>query len=148
MIQCYGMEKFVFYVFIIANDRNKLAYSFYTNKLDCWLLITYSLQHHSIILYVAVTWFPPSISAVSNIHTHHMEIGQLWGFFGWAPSARTTVKTCRVLVYKQISMLKFTSINTDFQTWFPIGWQQSHQPIGSHVRKSVLTSMDFNRDIN
>ena len=32
----------------------------------------------------------------------------------------------------------------DFQTWHQIGWQQSRQPIRGHVRKSVLTNMEFN----
>ena len=37
-------------------------------------------------------------------------------------------------------------LNIDFQTWNLIGWQHNRQPISSHVRKSLLTSMDFNMD--
>ena len=33
-----------------------------------------------------------------------------------------------------------------FQTWHLIGWQHSCQPIRSHVRKSMLTNMEFNMD--
>ena len=36
--------------------------------------------------------------------------------------------------------------NTDFQIWHLISWQHSCQPIRSHVRKSLLTNMDFNMD--
>ena len=36
--------------------------------------------------------------------------------------------------------------NKDFTTWHLIGWQHSHQPIRSHVRKSLLTNMEFNMD--
>ena len=43
-------------------------------------------------------------------------------------------------------MLNSMSVNKDFQTWFLIGWQQSRQPIRSHVRKSMLTYKDFNFD--
>ena len=48
--------------------------------------------------------------------------------------------------YEEISMLKSMVVNKDFQTWHLIGWQHSHQPIRSHVRKSLLTSMEFNMD--
>ena len=36
--------------------------------------------------------------------------------------------------------------NKDFQTWHLIGLQHSRQPIRSHVRKSLLTNMEFNMD--
>ena len=36
-------------------------------------------------------------------------------------------------------------VNKDFQTWHLIGWQHSHQPIRSHVRKSLLTNMELKR---
>ena len=39
----------------------------------------------------------------------------------------------------EISILKSTLVNKDFQTWLLIGWQHSHQPIRSYVRKSLLT---------
>ena len=45
-----------------------------------------------------------------------------------------------------ISMLKSMLVNKNFQTWHMIGWQHSHQPIKSHVRKSLLTNMEFNMD--
>ena len=35
-------------------------------------------------------------------------------------------------------------VNSDFQTWHLIGWQHSRQPIRSHVRKYLLTNMEFN----
>ena len=50
------------------------------------------------------------------------------------------------LCYKEISMLKSMLINKEFQTWHLIGWQQSRQPIRSHVRKPLLTYMEFNID--
>ena len=34
-------------------------------------------------------------------------------------------------------------VNKYFQIWPLIGWQDSHQPIRNHVRKSYLTNMDF-----
>ena len=43
-------------------------------------------------------------------------------------------------------MLKSMLFNKDFQTWHLIGWQHSRQPIRSHVRKSLLTNMEFNMD--
>ena len=36
--------------------------------------------------------------------------------------------------------------NKDFQTQHLIGWQHIHQGIKSHVRKSLLTNMEFNMD--
>ena len=42
------------------------------------------------------------------------------------------------LVYLEMSMLQSMQVNTDFQTWHLIDWQQSRQPIRSHVRKSLL----------
>ena len=45
------------------------------------------------------------------------------------------------LGYKEISMLKSMLVNKDFPTWHPIGWQHSH-----HVRKFLLTNMEFNMD--
>ena len=41
-------------------------------------------------------------------------------------------------------MLKSMLVNKDFQTWHLIGWQHSRQPIRSHVRKALLTNMEFN----
>ena len=41
-------------------------------------------------------------------------------------------------------MLNPILFNKDFQTWLQIGWEQSRQPIGTHVRKSLLTNTDFN----
>ena len=50
------------------------------------------------------------------------------------------------LGYLEISMLKSILVNKDFQTWHPIGWQHSRQPIRSRDRKSLLTNMEFNMD--
>ena len=38
-------------------------------------------------------------------------------------------------------------VNTNFQTWLLIGWQQSCQAIRSHVRKSLLINMDINQGV-
>ena len=46
----------------------------------------------------------------------------------------------------RIPMLKPILVNKDLQTWHLIGWQHGCQPIRSHVRKSVLTNMEFNMD--
>ena len=35
-------------------------------------------------------------------------------------------------------------VSKDFRIWRLIGWQRRCQPIGSHVRKSLSTNMDFN----
>ena len=46
----------------------------------------------------------------------------------------------------RVSYVKFQNsmlVNRDFQTWHLIGWQHSRQPIRSHVRKSLLTNMEF-----
>ena len=43
-------------------------------------------------------------------------------------------------------MLKSMFVNKDFQTCRLIGWQYSHQPIRSHVGKSLLIDMEFNMD--
>ena len=56
------------------------------------------------------------------------------------------VAKTRGLRYQEISMLKPTLVNNDFQTWHLIGWQHNRQPIRSHVRKSLLTNMEFNMD--
>ena len=40
------------------------------------------------------------------------------------------------------------SFNKDFQTWHLIGWQHNRQPIRSHVRKSLLTNVEFNIDFS
>ena len=45
-------------------------------------------------------------------------------------------------------MLKSMLFDKDFQTWHLIGWQHSRQPIRSHVRKSLLTDMEFHVDFN
>ena len=47
------------------------------------------------------------------------------------------------LLYREISMSKCMLVNKDFQTWHLIGWHHSRQPIRSHVRKSLLISMEF-----
>ena len=39
-------------------------------------------------------------------------------------------------------------VNKDFQTWHLIGWQHSRQPIRSHVRTSLLTSIEWNMDFH
>ena len=44
-------------------------------------------------------------------------------------------------------LLKSILVNTDFQTWFLIGWQHSHQPIRTHIRKSLLTNRAFYLEI-
>ena len=49
------------------------------------------------------------------------------------------------LGYYEISMLKSMLVDKDFQTWHLIGWQHSWQPIRSHVRKPLLTNMDFTK---
>ena len=41
-------------------------------------------------------------------------------------------------------MLKYMLVTKDIQTWLLIGWQGRHQPIRSHVIKSLLTNIDFN----
>ena len=38
------------------------------------------------------------------------------------------------------------SVNENFETWLLFGWQLCCQPIRSHVRKFLLTDMDFNID--
>ena len=43
-------------------------------------------------------------------------------------------------------MLKSLLVNKDFHTWHLIGWQHSPQLIRSHVRKPLLTNMEFNID--
>ena len=43
-------------------------------------------------------------------------------------------------------MLKSMLVKKDFQTCHLIGWQHSRQPIRSHVKKSLLTNMEFNMD--
>ena len=50
------------------------------------------------------------------------------------------------LGYQEISILKSMLVNIDFQTSHLIGWQHCRQPIRSHVRKSLLTNMEFNMD--
>ena len=50
------------------------------------------------------------------------------------------------LGYYEISMIKSMLANKDFQTWHLIGWQYKRQPIRRHVKKSLLTNMDFNMD--
>ena len=47
---------------------------------------------------------------------------------------------------KEDSILKSVLINKDFKTWLLICLQHSCQPIGNHVRKSLLIDMDFNMD--
>ena len=42
--------------------------------------------------------------------------------------------------------LKSVFVYKDFQTWHLIGWQHHRQPIRSHVRKSLLTNIEFNMD--
>ena len=46
------------------------------------------------------------------------------------------------LGYLDISMVKWKI----FKPSHLIGWQQSHQPIRSHVRKSLLSNKKFNMD--
>ena len=43
-------------------------------------------------------------------------------------------------------MLQSVQFNKNFQTWLLIGWQLCYQPIRCHVRKSLLTNMDFDMD--
>ena len=43
-------------------------------------------------------------------------------------------------------MVKSMLVNKDLPTCHLIGWQHSCQPIGSHVRKSLFTNMEFNID--
>ena len=43
-------------------------------------------------------------------------------------------------------LIKKCTLNKRFQIWLLIGWQYSHQPIGSHVRKSLLRNTKFNID--
>ena len=52
----------------------------------------------------------------------------------------------RDLGYYEMSILKSILVSKDFQTWHLIGWQHSRQPIRSHVRKCLLTNMEFNMD--
>ena len=46
--------------------------------------------------------------------------------------------------YQDIPMINSMLINKDFQNCLLIGWQHSRQPIRSHVRKFLLSNMDFN----
>ena len=46
----------------------------------------------------------------------------------------------------RISMIKDMLVNKNFPTWHMIGFQHSHQPIRSDVRKSLLSNMEFNMD--
>ena len=86
---------------------------------------------------------------------------QTWHLIGWQHSrqpirshVRKSLLTnmefnmdfCLVTPSPEISMLKSLLVNKDFQTWHLIGWQHSRQPIRSHVRKSLLTNMEFNMD--
>ena len=48
------------------------------------------------------------------------------------------------LGYQEIPMSNAMLVNKDFQTCRQIGWQQSRQPIRSHVRKPLLINMKFN----
>ena len=41
--------------------------------------------------------------------------------------------------------VKSLLVSKDFQTWL-IGWQHNHQPFRSHIRKFLLTNMEFNMD--
>ena len=71
-----------------------------------------------------------------------------WYLFQLIIFALFDTSTCVTLGqhYEEICMLKSMVVNKYFQTWHLIGWQHSRQPIRSHVRKSLLTSMEFNMD--
>ena len=78
-------------------------------------------------------WYFPLFILCTNI--------PLDGFFGNSVSnAEKTFRVARGLGYKEISMLKSMSVKKDFQTWHLIGWQHSH------IRKSLLTNMEYNMD--
>ena len=51
-------------------------------------------------------------------------------------------------VIRGMGYLKSTSmfVSKDVQTWHLIGWQHNRQPIRGHVRKSLLSNMEFNMD--
>ena len=51
-------------------------------------------------------------------------------------------------VTKQKSILNSMLVNKDFLTWLLIGWRLCCQPIRYQVWKSLLTNMDFNREIS
>ena len=51
-----------------------------------------------------------------------------------------------VLRYYGIAISIYMLANKDFQTWHLIGWKYSRQPNRSHVKKSLLTNMEFNMD--
>ena len=82
------------------------------------------------------------------VHTYNMELNEYSISIAECKTAVTTVLMHWGLGYWEISMLKSMSVNKDFQTWHLIGWQHSCQPIRSHVRKSLLTNMEFNMDFS
>ena len=75
-----------------------------------------------------------------SLSFHDIEMAQI--FEGARASAATSLaKFSWGPDYLKISILKSISDNKDFQTWHLIGWQHSHQPIISHVRKSLSTTV-------
>ena len=52
----------------------------------------------------------------------------------------------RGLHFWEFPILNSMLVNKDYQTCHLNGWQHSHQPIRNHVRKSLLTNMEFNMD--
>ena len=65
---------------------------------------------------------------------------------GWTEVGNNITQAQRPGLLK-LSMLKSMLVTNDFQTWHLIGWQHNRQPIGSQVRKSLLTSTEFNMDL-
>ena len=52
------------------------------------------------------------------------------------------------IIYYVKYMLKFILVSKNFLTWLLIGWQLCCQPIRCQVWKSLLTNMDFNKEMS
>ena len=88
----------------------------------------------------ALDEYPTMHHFATQMCTHvHISVTK-WCIVGYLCNAFGVYST-GAWVTKKISMLK-----SMLQTWHLIGWQHSHQPIRSHVSKSLLSNMEFNMD--
>ena len=62
--------------------------------------------------------------------------------------ALQSIHTClwknpRQLLNEVLNEMLKSMLVKHFRTWLLIGWQHNHQPIKSHVRKSLLINLEF-----
>ena len=110
-----------------------------------WMLVGYTCPE-VIIFQKAVCWRTTFVAYLLSCMQWIYAIVYAWHTPGQKTSVINFTTCLGPELFPLISMSKSMLINKDFQTWHLIGWQHSRQPIRSHARKSLLTTMEFNID--